>query len=262
MRVLVVGATSHLGSAVAAGLERADVSVRRFVRRAVAGADVVLGDLADVGSLERACAHIDRVFLMSAPGRDQVGHETNAIAAAEAAGVARIVKISNIPIPGLETGLHGNHRAIERRLNDSPVDAVVLQPSFFTTVVDRQRALIARGKLVLPTGAGAIAWIDPADIAAVAVEALQRDDVTGPLHLTGPEALDGDQVARRLGVQRLDPPRDEWRAAAVAGGLEPWLADSTVHLYEAVEHGALADVTDTVEHVTGHAPRRAFLTSG
>ena len=56
------------------------------------------------------------MFLVSSPTQDQVELETNAIEAAEAAGVERIVKVSNIPIAGLETGLHGNHRAIERRL--------------------------------------------------------------------------------------------------------------------------------------------------
>src|SRR4029077_10244358 len=103
-------------------------------------------------------------------------------------------------------------------------------PSFFSSVIERQRSQIARGKLVMPTGPGKIAWIDPTDIAAVSIEALLRDDVSGALHITGPEALDGDEVAARLGVQRLDPPLDLWRDAAVAGGLDPWLAESTVHL--------------------------------
>ena len=66
------------------------------------------------------------MFLVSSPTQDQVELETNAIEAAERAGVERIVKVSNIPIAGLETGLHGNHRAIERRLaaSSSCVDGV------------------------------------------------------------------------------------------------------------------------------------------
>ena len=182
--------------------------------------------------------------------------ETNAIDAAEAAGVERIVKVSNIPIAGLDAGLHGNHRAIERRLAASPVATTVLQPSFFTTVLERQRAQIARGRVVLPFGAGRIAWVDPDDIAAVAADALMRDDIGSPVHITGPEALDGDEVAARLGVRRLDPPLPEWRDAVVAGGLDPWLADSTVELYAAVARGALASVSPDVERVIGRAPRR------
>ena len=71
------------------------------------------------------------------------------------------------------------------------------------------------------------------------------------MRITGPEALDGDEVAARLGVQRLDPPLAAWRDAVVAGGLDPWLADSTVELYAAVARGALAGVSPDVERVTG-----------
>ena len=198
------------------------------------------------------------MFLVSSPTRDQVELETNAIEAAERAGVERIVKVSNIPVAGLESGLHGNHRAIERRLDESACASTVLQPSFFASVIDRQRDQIAQGRLVLPTGGGKIAWIDPSDISAVAVEALLRSDLDGPLHLTGPEALDGDEVAARLGVHRVDPPLDRWRDAVVASGLDRWLADSTVHLYEAVAGGALAETTGTVERVLGRPPRRVF----
>jgi NAD(P)H dehydrogenase (quinone) len=138
------------------------------------------------------------------------------------------------------------------------VATTVLQPSFFTAVLDRQRGQLARGRVVLPFGAGRIAWVDPADIAAVAAIALTRD-VGSPVRITGPEALDGDEVASRLGVQRLDPPLSEWRDAVVAGGLDPWLADSTVELYAAVARGALADVSPDVERITGRAPTRTFV---
>src|SRR5262249_19365508 len=153
---------------------------------------------------------------------------------------------------GLDHGLHGNHRAAEARLAASPVGSVVLQPSFFTTVMHRQRALIARGRVVLPFGSGRIAWIDPADIAAVAAKALQPSfDGAGRLRLTGPEALDGDEVAARLGVTRLDPALAEWRDAIVRDGLDPWLADSTVELYAAVARDALAELSPDVERVLG-----------
>jgi NAD(P)H dehydrogenase (quinone) len=261
--VLVVGAAGDLGRRVIQALARDDVRVRALVRRpeAIAQVDadeVVLGDLADPDSLRAAFAGAASVFLVSSPVRQQVALETNAIEAAERAGVDHIVKVSNLPVDGLDDGLHGNHRAIERRLAASPVASTVLQPSFFTTVMDRQRDLIARGKVVLPFGPGRIAWVDPDDIAATAAVALTHS-IDGPVRVTGPEALDGDEVAARLGVQRLDPPLAEWRDAVVAGGLDPWLADSTVALYEAVARDALADVSLDVERVTGRPPRRAFV---
>ena len=255
--MLVIGASSDLGSRIVAALQTRDVPVRPFSRTPVP--EGVVGDLSDPASLDRALRGVTRVFLQSSPVQRQVALETNAIEAAEGAGVERIVKLSNIPVAGLETGLHGNHRAIERRLSSSPVASVFVQPSFFSTVLQKQADQLAQGRMIMPAGRGKIAWIDPVDIASVAVEALVRDDLSGPLHITGPEALDAADVADRLGVQLVEPPIEQWHTAVVAGGLDPWLAESTVHLYRAIARGALAEVTDTVERVTGRAPRRVFV---
>jgi uncharacterized protein YbjT (DUF2867 family) len=253
----VIGASGDLGRRVGAGLAALGADHRPLARRGGA----TFADLADPVSLDAAFAGGTRLFLVSSPVPEQVQLETNAIAAAERAGFERIVKISNIPIAGLDTGVHGNHRAIERRLATSAVASTLVQPSFFTTVMDRQRDLIARGKVVLPFGPGRIAWIDPQDIADVAVAALTRD-IDGALHITGPEALDGAEVARRLGCEWLDPPLRAWRDAAVAGGLDEWLADSTLDLYEAVRRDALAEVTGTVQAVLGRPPTVAFSDLG
>ncbi len=261
--MVVVGAAGDLGGRVVRALTADGVPVRALVRHpeAVATVDadeVALADLSDPTSLPPAFRDAGALFLVSSPTREQVTLETNAIEAAEAACIARIVKVSNIPIAGLDSGLHGNHRAIERRLDASRIASTVLQPSFFTTVLERQRALIERGRVILPIGAGRVAWVDPDDIAAVAAVALTRD-IGSPARITGPEALDGDEVAARLGVARLDPPLSEWRDSVVAGGLDPWLADSTVELYAAVARGALASVSPDVERTTGRAPKRAFV---
>jgi uncharacterized protein YbjT (DUF2867 family) len=249
--VVVIGSAGDLGRRVVQHLEARGAPVRGFSRR---NGD----DLADRASVATACVGAHALFLQSSPSREQVALETNAIDAAERAGVARIVKLSNIPIAGLDDGLHGNHRAIEARLQGSRVASTFVQPSFFTTVLDRQRGLIVKGRVVLPFGPGRVAWVHPDDIAAVAAAALTTE-VDGPLVVTGPEALDGDEVARRLGVVRLDPPLPQWRAAVAETGMDPWLLDSTVHLYEAVARGALATVSPDVERVLGRPPRRAFV---
>ncbi len=250
MTVLVIGAAGDLGCRVVAALDALGATVRPFTRASGA-------DLADPVSLDAALDGVRAVFLQSSPSQQQVQLETNAIEAAERAGVERIVKISNIPLAGLDEGLHGNHRAIERRLAVSTVAATVVQPSFFTTVLDRQRDLIAKGRVVLPFGTGRVAWVDPDDIAAVAAAALVRD-IDGPMIVTGPEALDGDEVAARLGVARLDPPLAQWREAVLKTGMDPWLLDSTIDLYAAVARGALDFVSPDVERVLNRPARRAF----
>jgi len=249
--VLVIGAAGDLGRRVVRHVEARGEDVRPFTRAAGF-------DLRDRSALDRALPGCRAMFLQSSPARDLAAIESSAIAAAERAGVERIVKIANIPIAGLDHGLHGCHRTVERRLAGSPVRSTVVQPSFFTTVLDRQRDLIARGRVVLPFGAGRVAWVDPEDIAEVAAEALVRD-VDGPLVVTGPEALDGDEVAARLGVVRLDPPLDQWRVAVAKTGMDPWLLDSTVHLYAAVASGLLDVVAADVERVLNRPARRAFV---
>ena len=128
--VLVIGAAGDLGGRVARGLIGRGIAVRAMTRRAGApihdGVDAIVhADLRDPAALLDACAGVQRVFLVSSPSADQIALETNAIVAAERAGVEHVVKVSNLPIATLDTGLHGNHRAIERRLADSPVPATV-----------------------------------------------------------------------------------------------------------------------------------------
>ncbi len=268
MSVLVVGATGELGADVARALLALGIDVRAMTRRPDARLDgldraqVVHADLRHPATLAPAFAGVRRVFLLSSPVQEQVGLETNAIVAAERAGVERIVKISNLPVAGLDGGLHGNHRAIERRLAVSPVASTVLQPSFFASVLRRQVALLRRGRLVFPTGTGRIAWIDPRDIAAVAATVLaDPDPPTGALRLTGPEALAASEVADRVAratgrpIELVQPDLVKWHAELVAGGMDAWLAASTVHLYEAVARDALADVSTDVARVLGRPPR-------
>ena len=264
----MIGATGGLGAGVARELVARGVAVRAMTRRADAplpdGVDAVAhADLRDPRSLADACAGVERMFLVSSPTPDQVTLETNALVAAERAGVADIVKISNIPIEGLDSGLHGNHRAVERRLAESTVTATVLQPTFFASVLARQVDLLRKGKFVMPTGAGRIAWIDPRDVASVAAAVLaDPEPAAGSLVLTGPEALDAADVAARISavtgleIVLRQPSIATWQAGLLASGMDPWLVESTVHLYEAVARGALASVSPEVERVVGRSPRR------
>ncbi len=267
MTVLVIGATGALGGEVARALVSRGIKVRAMSRRpgaldAPGAGEVVRADLGDSDSLLAAFAGVERAFIVSSPTQDQVALETNAIVAAEGAGVRHVVKVSNIPIPGLDDGLHGNHRAIERRLAESSIPFTIVQPSFFASVLERQLALLRKGRLVLPTGDGRIAWIDPRDIADVAAAVLAHPDPPlGALQLTGPEALTAAALVAKIEhatgttVSLAQPELAPWHAALVSSGMDPWLADSTVHLYEAVASGALGEVSDAVMRVLGRAPR-------
>ena len=100
-RILIVGATGHLGRELVAACQQQDAEVHALVRPATrrdaekmkplqaAGATIHEGDLADEGSLLRACRAVDVVI--SAVGGMQIGDEAPLVKAAKDAGVQRFV---------------------------------------------------------------------------------------------------------------------------------------------------------------------------
>ena len=119
MRALVTGASGFVGAAVARALLAAGWEVRALVREhsdrrnlQSLAAELVLGDLADVGSLERALAGCDALFHVAADYRlwtrdpqalyrSNVDGTRNMMAAARRSGIARIVYTSSVATIGL-----------------------------------------------------------------------------------------------------------------------------------------------------------------
>jgi hypothetical protein len=56
-------------------------------------------------------------------------------------------------------------------------------------------------------------------------------------------------------IELLQPDLKTWSQSLREGGMDPWLVSSTVHLYEAVTAGALADLSDAVGRVLHRAPQ-------
>jgi uncharacterized protein YbjT (DUF2867 family) len=100
-RILVVGATGHLGGELVKACQQQGKDVHALVRPATrkdpakmkplqaAGATIHEGDLADYDSLVRACRAVDTVI--SAVGGLQIGDEGPLVKAAKEAGVQRFV---------------------------------------------------------------------------------------------------------------------------------------------------------------------------
>lgn len=273
--ILVTGPTGKVGQALidallAKGaafkaLARSDASAKALEAKGVA---VVRGDLAN---LAPALKGIDTLFLLSSSADPYVA-EAPAVAAAQAAGVKKVVKLSAY-------GAHADaanpffrgHARVERLLEESGLEWTSLRPSFFMQnwVIYNAAAIQAGQPVYANAGTGRMGSIDVRDIADVAVAALTEGGHEGRIYdLSGPESLSQGEVAAKLTkllareVAYVPVPDEAAYQAMLAMGMPPDYTWALVTLNQAVRRGLADFTTQNVQLVTGHAPRtiEAFLT--
>ncbi|MET1084926.1 MAG: NmrA family NAD(P)-binding protein [Burkholderiales bacterium] len=212
MACLVVGATGVVGGQIALGLRERSAPVRALVRGAShpkrqaltdAGIEIAEGDLTLPETLDAACRGAEVVITTATSmptgandGLRRVDLEGTMalIAAAERARVRKFVYVSysgnlNEPSPlGLAK------RSCEVRLKDSPMQTVILRPSFFTEVwIGPALGFDVRnGKArIYGPGTAKVSYISAFDVAAFGVAAATQDQEakTTVLELGGPDAL-------------------------------------------------------------------------
>jgi uncharacterized protein YbjT (DUF2867 family) len=274
--ILVTGATGGVAGRVVALLADRGESVRALCRRPeqveafrARGVDAVLGDLGRPGTLGPALDGCDRMFLLTPVTPRQAELGRNAVEAAEAAGVRRVVHLSGGDAT-LDSRLPWARACAETDalLRASPLAWTLLRPSAFMQNVLQSAPAIRRGLYPQTTGGSPIGWIDAADIARVAAQVLTADGHEGRDHvLTGPEALTSRQIAERLStalgrrIRYVHLPGPLFGLALRAGGADAWLARGLVRQYAEVVRDGLDDVramTDAVSRITG-TPPRSFL---
>ena len=205
--IFLTGATGHVGLHVARAFEgRRDVRALAHSDRSSAilddlGIDVVRGDLRDPEPLADAFAGVERLLLISPPASGHGEMELAALELAERSGVlGHVVKLSSIGVQGTEPALLSQpHVMVEERLGRGNYTSTFLRPASFMTNVMNNVTEIRDGKLLMPAGDARIPFIDPRDVADVAVLTLTAPErAEGPLVMTGPEALSFADLAAKL----------------------------------------------------------------
>ena len=273
--ILVIGGRSKIGSALLEELAGRGQQVRALVRGGesadgLAGAaEVVTGDLADEGSLVTAMAGIEKVFVLSSPHADAVRWNRNAIDAARRTDVQFLVR-SSIIGANLESPAEfvNAHTTSDRYLEDSGLSFAILRPNLFLQNVPESTipSIDPSGVFYADAGDARMSMVDTRDVAAVAAVVLTEPGHAGAHYdVTGPEALSYADVAAKLTTAMGRPityvaaPDDAVRQALLGAGLNEWFANALVGLYQDYRRsgtdGYAAQVTDTVERLTGHKPR-------
>lgn len=225
---LVVGATGLVGGDAVRGLVEAGREVRALVRDPAErqearnleelGVEVVVGDLTRPESLVAACRGVDVVVCsatsMPDPGPDGLERVDGAgvrslIEAAEEAGVGRFVYVSFSGNMEYDSPLRDAKRSAEERLAESPMQAVVLRPSFFMEVwLGPELGFDPSSGTVRLYGSGEapVSYVSAHDVARFAVAAATREDGDSRvLEIGGPEAISQREAmrhfARELGAE-------------------------------------------------------------
>lgn len=270
-RILVTGATGTVGSQVAKQLCERGVQAVAAVHTAGKAtaieahcAEVRVADYHDEAQVAELFRGVRKVFLATPVTPDQIELGDRLIAAADAAGVDHIVKLSIIGAdeePGIMMGRW--HRHMEKVIEGSGMRWTFLRPNCFMQDYAGSwgSAIGPEGRITLPTGGGKMSFIDARDVAAVAVEALLGDGHDGRAYtLTGEVALSNAQIAELFThvlerpVQFVDVPEADARAGLERAGAPEPLVTAVLELWALQKRGGSAVVTGTFEELTGRSP--------
>jgi uncharacterized protein YbjT (DUF2867 family) len=278
--VLVTGAAGgqqgSTGRLVTELLRRRGERVRAYVhtederseRLRAIGAEVVAGDLRDIGQVEPALADVDRVFF-TYPVTDGLLDATAAVAAAaRAQGVRRLVEVSQLtPKPHAHSPRTRQHWVSEQVFDWAEVGAVHLRATVFYENFLRMAvgSGASGGNFAVPLGPPdtTIPLVAGTDVARIAAALLADPLPPASPHylLVGAVPTVADLTAAlgtALGVELRYVNIDEqaWRDGALAAGVNQHTVDHLSRLWQwfgKAEYRLQADyhVTDSVERVTG-----------
>lgn len=138
-----------------------------------------------------------------------------------------------------------------------------LRPTFFMQNLLGLADMIKSGTIYQPAGDSKAGFVDVADIAAVAVEALTEPGHEGSAYdITGPELLSYHDVARIVSevlgrpVGYQDIPPAAARQALIGMGLPEWNVDGILELMDQMRAGEYAKLSDAVFEVGKKDPNR------
>ncbi|WP_279580944.1 SDR family oxidoreductase [Fodinicola feengrottensis] len=149
--ILVTGAGGTVGSALLDELSalghqprRAFHSPAKTALASADGLDAVTIDFGQPDTLPAAMAGVQTVFLLGTSGPSQPEHEGNMVAAARAAGVRRIVKLSAWRADEDLTPIGRFHHASEQAVRTSGLAWTFLRPNFYLQNFTRRLAASIR----------------------------------------------------------------------------------------------------------------------
>jgi uncharacterized protein YbjT (DUF2867 family) len=258
------------GGAIAAELAARGVPARGLVRREEAAAQLrergiepVMGDMDAPDTLDAALAGADTLFVVSPMDERVAVREGHLLAAAQRAGVARIVKLHGAVEH--QDALGDLHRQSIAAIRDSGLDWALLSPSsVMETMLFMEAEAIAHENGIFGcAGEGRVGFVALEDVARAGAAVLtDRFEAGRDFQVTGPRAVTLADCAQAMtevlgrDIQYVDMPEEAFTELLVQQvHLSPEQAEIGVVAHmRAYRLGRAELVTDTVRELTGRDP--------
>lgn len=272
MTILVVGGTGTVGSQVVRELRARNAVVRVLTRNAdkakglPGGAEGVIGDLLDPGTVRSVFKGIDSVFMLLAVSATETHEGLMAVNGMRMSGVKHIAYMS---VHNLEQALHlphfGSKLPVEAALKASGIPYTILRPNnFFQNDYWLRDAMTKNGIYPQPIGDVGLSRVDIRDIAEAAAIVLMTPGHEGQTYnLVGPDVHTGKSTAevwgRALGktISYGGNNLDAWEEQSLQS-LPAWMVFDFRLMYSFFQEKGLKASRSDVEHLTrllGHSPR-------
>jgi len=280
--ILVTGAAGNVG-AVGRTLTEMLLSrgkkVRAMVRReddrsaalAQLGAEVVTGDLLDLGDVHRVMEGCGRIYFSMSVSAPYLEATVNTAAVAKHQGVEAFVNISQMTVSQMSitetttSPQQKQHWLAEQALNWSGLPVIHVRPTVFMDgffLLFCAKGVREQGKLALPMGNGRTSPIAAYDVARVMTAILidPQPHIGAVYELTGPQSQDMDGIARdfseALGRKIVyeNVPWEPWRQALIDGGLPIHVVEHLATMAKLNQQNRYDRMTDDVKKLTGQAP--------
>jgi uncharacterized protein YbjT (DUF2867 family) len=269
MKILVIGGTGNVGSAVVKELTKRHADVRVLVRKPgekTPPVETVVGDLLDPASIEKALKGVDKLYLLNAVTPDELTQGLIAYDLARKHKLSHIVYHSVFRVEHFKDVPHfASKLAIEGAIREFDVPFTIIRPNYFFQNDASLKDILTKMSIYPnPLGLVGISAVDIRDIAEAAANSLISDEHFGRTYnLNGPAILSGPKVAsiwsKALGKEikysgeNLDSFEEQMRKHAPS-----WAAFDIRMMFQGyLERGFVAEDGDaaTLTKLLGHEPR-------
>lgn len=272
--ILITGATGKTGFFAAKTLLEKGYHVKAMARKEsettkelkALSAEIVIGNLLDLASLEKSMKGVERAYLVYPPADGLLEATANFIVAAQTTGVKAIVNMSQLTTRKYHTSLlTRQHWLAEQMLNNTNMLVTHVLPGFFAEMLYLMNGanILQQGKMYLPHGEAYHAPIAGEDIGRSVAAILEDPEKhNGKRHyLTGPVRVSQKDIAaiasEVLGtpIEYISLPDEQWADAMKQSGLvSDFLVKHLVEVGIDYQNNVFDKVTTTVEELTGQKP--------